>query len=548
MKKSLLFAAALLTCGMAGAQTVYFSQDYEAEGATPDWTSSVGGRFTPTIFEKEGNHYLGVNQEERNNNGCVLTSTSLQGKVEAGANFTMTFDVKIGSSNNQSPVEFSIYDAENKNKMLHLTATGTYATDYTINDNSSDKVTISEGGGKGIDDLMWKSVTLSRKEGLTYLTVSNKETGTVIYEQNLVATLSEAGGLGKMEFITKRYNANFAIDNVVVRELADGDVPQAAATSYTIKYQDEQGNKLKDDVVVNTVVGTTISITADQIAPFYTGEGDEQQKWLFKNQTPGEDIVAAEEASDNVFVLTFRKAGVYNYSVTVDAGMGSTIYTDKGFEQDEVYAAYPLYVNVGGTLWTKAATNKEYRQVFTLTQDNQELAITGYENTEIGGVVYYAEAENLEGLTAAVNGNTTIRSSNAGSAYNAGEENFKLTTLPAGQYKIYAVACAVRAYSEGFKFLAGDNDILNIDTSTANNWLAANATFTLTGESDIFMAPGGNTNAAIDFVYIQDTTVTGIESVKNETAGAAIYNLAGQRVVKTQKGLYIQNGKKYMVK
>jgi len=41
---------------------------------------------------------------------------------------------------------------------------------------------------------------------------------------------------------------------------------------------------------------------------------------------------------------------------------------------------------------------------------------------------------------------------------------------------------------------------------------------------------------------------TGIETVKAAEAAETIYNLAGQRVVKAQKGLYIQNGKKYMVK
>ena len=42
--------------------------------------------------------------------------------------------------------------------------------------------------------------------------------------------------------------------------------------------------------------------------------------------------------------------------------------------------------------------------------------------------------------------------------------------------------------------------------------------------------------------------VTGIETVKAETAQKAIYNLNGQKVMKAQKGLYIINGKKVVVK
>lgn len=41
---------------------------------------------------------------------------------------------------------------------------------------------------------------------------------------------------------------------------------------------------------------------------------------------------------------------------------------------------------------------------------------------------------------------------------------------------------------------------------------------------------------------------TAISNVKAETADDAIYNVAGQRVTKTQKGLYIVNGKKMLVK
>ena len=45
-----------------------------------------------------------------------------------------------------------------------------------------------------------------------------------------------------------------------------------------------------------------------------------------------------------------------------------------------------------------------------------------------------------------------------------------------------------------------------------------------------------------------DGEATGIETVKAAEVAETIYNLAGQRVVKAQKGLYIQNGKKHVVK
>ena len=45
-----------------------------------------------------------------------------------------------------------------------------------------------------------------------------------------------------------------------------------------------------------------------------------------------------------------------------------------------------------------------------------------------------------------------------------------------------------------------------------------------------------------------DGEATGIKTVENAKAGKAIYNLNGQRVDKAQKGLYIVNGKKTIIK
>ena len=45
-----------------------------------------------------------------------------------------------------------------------------------------------------------------------------------------------------------------------------------------------------------------------------------------------------------------------------------------------------------------------------------------------------------------------------------------------------------------------------------------------------------------------EAPASGIQSLKTTEANAPIYNLAGQRVEKARKGLYIQNGKKFFVK
>ena len=71
-----------------------------------------------------------------------------------------------------------------------------------------------------------------------------------------------------------------------------------------------------------------------------------------------------------------------------------------------------------------------------------------------------------------------------------------------------------------------------------------------------FSAPDPNGGQYAVSVYPQeDFTVkltvkggTGINGVNAENENAPVYNMAGQRVSKTQKGVYIQNGKKVAVK
>ena len=197
----------------------YFSQNYEADGVAPDWSTSVAGRFTPVILEENGNHYLCVNQDERNNNGCVLTSTSLQGKVAAGTDFVLQFDLKISSSTNKYPVSFEIFDEANSAVMFSLTATGTWATTWIINGSSTQVTLPGSNAGNGsqtIADVTWYNVKVSRYETHTYLTITNKSTGAVVFDRSEVETKSTTGGLGKMVFTTSRYLANFALDNIVV--------------------------------------------------------------------------------------------------------------------------------------------------------------------------------------------------------------------------------------------------------------------------------------------------------------------------------------------
>lgn len=78
-------------------------------------------------------------------------------------------------------------------------------------------------------------------------------------------------------------------------------------------------------------------------------------------------------------------------------------------------------------------------------------------------------------------------------------------------------------------------------------------TLNLFSEGDLVIFQGrlqkyGETPELVSGYLIKVEKATGIQNVKISKANGAIYNLAGQQVEKATKGIYIQNGKKFIVK
>ena len=70
-------------------------------------------------------------------------------------------------------------------------------------------------------------------------------------------------------------------------------------------------------------------------------------------------------------------------------------------------------------------------------------------------------------------------------------------------------------------------------------------------KATLIKADGSETNLTVTAAWgceVSQETVTGIRPVKATQTEGAVYNLSGQRVQNPQKGIYIQDGKKYIVK
>ena len=205
-----------------------YNENYDSGNI--DWTTGTGDRYTPVVLEESGNRYLSVNQEQRNNNGTTLTSNNL-GMV-AGSSYQMTFDLKLGSSNDQSPTSFTVYDAESTGTIFSLTATGKSVDTWYVNGTSTIvKLPGSNGYQTPLHSITWIRVTILRSGTNTWITIKNKDTNEDILATTAM-TASSTGGLGTMKFESSRYYANFAIDNIDITPILDWST---ASTTINIK-------------------------------------------------------------------------------------------------------------------------------------------------------------------------------------------------------------------------------------------------------------------------------------------------------------------------
>ena len=317
-------------------------------------------------------------------------------------------------------------------------------------------------------------------------------------------------------------------------------VSASETTSYTVNFLDVQNNVLKEAVVYTSqVIGTEVTASAEDMADFKNE--DASKKYIY--ESGNETITLVEDATANVINLVFREAEVWNYTVNAVNGeeIIGGIAAGTAFEGDVFTQPIPRLLNVTGTIYTAGiAGNAEASKSITMNADNVVVNVS-MTATEITNVIYFAEAEDV--LTRAEGGNVPVRCSYKAGGY--ATEATDIVTLAAGTYKVTTAAYANT--STTFVFKAGETEVLTV-TGTGAWTESTSEEFTLT-ENATLTVQGGSASNALDYIYItMDDTATGINTVNAQIENGAIYNLQGQKVQKAQKGLYIINGKKAVVK
>ncbi len=148
-------------------------------------------------------------------------------------------------------------------------------------------------------------------------------------------------------------------------------------------------------------------------------------------------IIVYETAAAGGYVKNPTVSITYNplYNYTVKSSLGTTIQSGTAYKNSSVFYNYPEFELSGNTLYQadKQSSNPWYGKTFTLTENNQveTVSYSSHQND----VVYYSEAEKIAGGTTYSSSNADIRCSDGkGAAFYA---DTKLTTLPAGAYKIW---------------------------------------------------------------------------------------------------------------
>lgn len=348
--------------------------------------------------------------------------------------------------------------------------------------------------------------------GATKITnVSFPANKTTAFNTDVTDAVKESAGQGYVIF---KFTNNAGGGDLVGKGAAEGapvltivTTDASAMTSYTVKFTDGAGNELKEAATYDVLKGAEATASAADMAAFFNADNTKKYIYVSGNQT----ITATENAESNVITLVFREAATWNYTINAVDGNGTllkTLKTGTNFEAEIFNVAYAAYINVDGTIYKSSKlgdSGKGYFISLDLNADNVTKDIT-FTASDITGVVYFSEAEDIEGLTLTTNNNTFIRSSNGASAY-AADGDVVFTTLPNGKYKLATVICdATKNAGSVWNFKAGEQNIFEFTAGNVNWAEGTSEEFELNAAStDIILVKNGGMNQGVDLIYIVKT-------------------------------------------
>ncbi len=464
--RKISLAVATLLCSTIAASAAEATVLYDK--ASGSWTDAdlgenewvVSGTPSSTTVSETGITQVGRNTAFAitksiafTENSIVTLTATIHGGNAPGRNTSYDY-IKIGA------VTLHL-NGQDKIATVEINGVETSLTGYTRDSDFSLTVTIDQASGKISGSV--SGGTKGNFEGTDNTALSGVEIGHF-----------RGGSEGGWDnsIITK---------SVKVTE----EVQEVKTADYTINY------KLGENIVKTETGNSVVGVSVEAKAPFTV----EDQKYYFAEGAQT-SLTLAEDASANVLDVAVRKAYEYNY--TIKNNVNDQVITGVCVEEEQVKVPFRQYILADGTLYEKAAINNEYNLTIAPTADNYEEALE-YSASEITGVVYFSEAEEIDGMTATGSSNADIRCSNALGGYS--EEAVTATTLPAGKYKV-----SVQVWGNaGATITVKAGSALDFATETTGSRASATSEeFTVYGDTPVTIE-GTESSKPLDWIYIQKT-------------------------------------------
>lgn len=273
---------------------------------------------------------------------------------------------------------------------------------------------------------------------------------------------------------------------------------------YTVQYK--CGDTTVKDAVTNRVgvVGNTVSLTDADKASVITDD----YKYVYSSDNASSMTIA--EDGSTVITVNFNQYEKHNYSFVTN--LGETLASGTSFYGEKVGMRHPRYQVKDGELYSKTASydsNRDYYISFVMPDEDHEETVT-YIDTEKDGIVYYQEAEDIEGLTSGT-GNSTRAS--AGKSASGNVTDLAVTTLVPGKYIIYAATCGGANNNQASFILTLGVNTVSIETTGSFNENTSSE-ITLYETTNVTLTSSNtSTNKTLDYIVIQKVADAVLDAV-----------------------------------
>ena len=349
-------------------------------------------------------------------------------------------------------------------------------------------------------------------DGTLYTTSTRNPTGDGYYLYRVTPT---ANG----EVVTINYTES--VQDIVYFSEAE-DIPGATANNGyngNIRCSNAYGAFFEDDVTITTLPagvykvsaqvwgnsGVTFNILAGETTVLEAATVGYLNPYTSEEFTLTEStdiIIQAAGNNGKVLDWIYIQSIPATYNYTVVSNLATTITSGSVTAGESVTFAYPEYILSEGTLYRTSLRNATgdgyYLYTFTPAEDGEVFTIDYASSVQ--NVVYYSEAEDIDGATPNDRNNANIRCSNAFGALFGNDVT--VTTLPAGIYKVTVQVWGNSGVT--FNINAGDETVLEAPTVGYLNSYTSEE-FVLTEETSIVIPAAGANGKVIDWIYIVRT-------------------------------------------